>query len=60
LGTVAQRVDEEELDADEMLLEHALGDAPDITQVDEVVARLAFGEPVGREPVMGGQFAAPT
>ena len=39
-----------------MLLERALGDAPHVTQVDEVVAQLTLVEPVGREAEMGGQL----
>jgi hypothetical protein len=53
---VGQRVDEEELDAEEMLLERALGDGPNLTQVHEVVAQLAFGEPIGREAEMPDQL----
>jgi hypothetical protein len=39
-----------------MLLERALGDGPNVTQVHEVVAQLTFGEPIGREVEMGGQL----
>ena len=48
---VGQGVDEEKLDAEEMLLERALGKAPHVTQVDEVVAQLAFGDPIGRSVI---------
>ena len=44
---VGQGVDEEELDTKEMRLEGALGDVANLTQVHEVVAQLAFGEPLG-------------
>lgn len=39
-----------------MLLERALGKAPHVTQVDEVVAQLAFGDPFGRQMEMPGQL----
>ena len=40
-----------------MLLERALGDVANLMQVHEVVAQLAFGEPVGRQAEMGSQLA---
>ena len=51
-----QSVDEKELDAEEVLLERPFGDAPYVTQVNDVVAQLVFGQPVGREAEMGGQL----
>ena len=39
-----------------MLLERALGKAPHVTQVDEVVAQLSLGDAIGRESEMLGQL----
>jgi len=39
-----------------MLLERALGDGPHVTQMDDVIAQLTFGQPVGRDAEMGGQL----
>jgi len=44
---VDQGVNEEELDAEEMRLEGALGDVANLTQVHEIVAQLSFGQSVG-------------
>ena len=40
----------------EVLLERPLGDVANITQVHEVVAQLAFSEPVGREAEIPGKL----
>ena len=53
---VAQGVDEEELDAEEVGTERALGHLANLTQVHKVVAQLAFGELVGRDAEMPGQL----
>ena len=44
-----QGAHEKEFDIEEMLPERALGGVPNLTQVHEVVAQLAFREPVARE-----------
>ena len=52
----AKRLLVEELDAAQGLREAARGDLPDVGQVQQVVADLLLGDPVGRDPVEPGQL----